>query len=304
MGCRKDVEEFIPYVPALEDLGQLFSQVPGSSAHSVFQFGGSIPDTTLTTASGVRVFLADTDNLFADDTGTPVPCSTCPSLKVEITTVLRKGDLVSREFSTTTFPDQQMLESAGLVDVRASCNGKNLRLLPGRYIKVQLPTSDVPTPMNVYTGALDADGRVTGWSSTGSGAFWAEWPLPGGGGTQTGYELIVPQLGWSNCARPLTEQSSPFCVSLPGQFTALNTRVFLVFETIRAVTELEGDDDSSDFCFPEAPLGYPVRVVVLAKTGGQYWLTYKSTEIGSNVQMPLAPQPQQEKDLVDFLKSL
>ena len=98
-GCRKDVEEFLPYVPTQEDLNQLLIQVPSSSTHAVFPFGGSIPDTTLTTASGVRVFLADTENLFADDSGTPVPCSTCPNLKVEVNTVLRKGDLISRAYS-------------------------------------------------------------------------------------------------------------------------------------------------------------------------------------------------------------
>lgn len=304
-GCRKDVEEFRPYTPTLEDLGQLFSQLPDASSHTLFPFGGSIPDTTLTTASGVRVFLADTENLFADDTGTPIPCSTCPSLKIEATTVLSKGDLIARDLPTVEIPGYRPLETAGAVYIQATCQGKALHLLPDRYLKVQIPATDVKTDMKVYAGALDGQNQLTGWdaNSPSSSVFWAEWPLKGGG-VQTGYELIVPQLGWSSCARPLIEQSSPFCVTLPGQFSALNTRVFLIFQNMRVVAELTGDDNSSEFCFPAAPLGYPIRVVVVSKTGGQYWLTNHFTEIGSNVVLPLAPQPKTDQEVLDFLKSL
>lgn len=303
--CRKDVEEFRPYIATQEDLAQLFTQVPDVSTHSIFPFSGSIPDTTLTTASGVRVFLADTEHLFADSAGTPVPCSTCPTLKIEVTTVLDKGEIVSRGLPTTTFPDPILLESAGLVKLRVTCNGKVLQLLSNRYLKVQIP-DDAPKPgMQVFAERTDLNAQLAGWAVTGSEVYLADWPKPNDpGGVQTGYELIVPNLGWTNCARPLVEQSSSFCVTLPEQFTALNARVFLVFKNIRAVAELKGDDSSSRFCFAAAPLGYPVTVVVIGKTGGQYWLGQKFTEIGSNVEMPLAPQPLDEKELLSFLQNL
>ena len=302
--CRKDVEEFRPYVPTQEDLDPLLKQVPDALSSSTFLFGGSIPDTTLTTSSGVRIFLADTEQLFADETGATVPCSTCPSLKIDVTTVLRKGDIIARGISTSRYPDARMLESAGVVEIRASCSGKALQLLPGRYVKVQIPATNVSPGMEVFAGKIDPDAGWKGWTATGTQAFWAEWPLNNPPGLQSGYELIVPTLGWSNCARPLVEQSSPFCVTLPDQFTALNARVFLVFDNIRAVTELKGDDATSTFCFPEAPLGYPVKVVVLGKTGGQHWLVSNFTEIGSNVQMSLTPQPLEEQQVITFLKNL
>lgn len=302
--CRKDVEEFRPYVPIKEDLDPLLKQVPDALSSSTFLFGGSIPDTTLTTSSGVRIFLADTEQLFADETGATVPCSTCPSLKMEVTTVLGKGDIIARGISTSRYPDARMLESAGVVEIKASCNGKTLKLLPGRYMKVQIPADNVSPGMEIFTGNIDPVAGWQGWTATGTQAFWADWPLVNPPGLQTGYELIVPALGWSNCARPVIEQSSPFCVTLPEQFTALNARVFLVFKNTRAVAELKGDDDASTFCFPEAPLGYPVNVVVLGKTGGQLWLVSNFTEIGSNVQMSLTPQPQEEQQVVSFLKNL
>ena len=303
--CRKDVEEFRPYTPTQEDLSQLFTQVPGASSHTIFNFGGSIPDTTLTTASGVRVFLADTEHLFADDAGTPVPCSTCPSLKIEVTTVLKKGEIVSLGLPTITFPDPMMLESAGLVKLRVTCAGKLLQLLPGRYFKVQIPDNAPKAGMEVFTEKYDQNAQLAGWTATGSEAFFADWPQPNNPGlVQTGYELIVQQMGWINCAQEIIEQNSPFCVTLPDQFTALNARVFLVFKNIRAVAELTGNDADSKFCFPAAPLGYPVTIVVIGKTGGQYWLAQKFTEIGSNVEMQISPQPLDEKELLGFLQSL
>ncbi len=301
-GCREDVEEFRPYTPTQEDLGVLLSQTPGASTHTVFQFGGSIPDTTLTTASGVRVFLADTENLFADDAGTPVPCSTCPDLKVEVTVMLSKGDLIARGVPTTTAPGKNVLESAGVVYVQAYCQGKPLQLRDLRYVKVQIPANDQVT-MTLYDGVVDDQEKLAGWSASADDAFWAVWPVADGG-TRTGYELIARHLGWSNCARPVVEQSSPFCVTLPAQFSALNTQVYLVFENKLAVAELSGNDQSSKFCFPEAPLGHPVRVVAVSKTGGQYWLTNYFTEIGSNVELNLSPQPMLEQEVINFLKAL
>jgi len=303
-GCRKDKEEFHPYVPTQEDLGLLLSQAPDASSHTVFQFGGSIPDTTLTTASGVRVFLADTENLFADDTGAPVPCSTCPNLKVEVTNVLSEGDLIARGMNTESAADSKMLESVGVVYLKVSCKGKPLALLPNRYVKVQIPASDIKNSMHVFTGAFNDQDEWLGWTDTNSPAFWAEWPVPAPGTAQTGYEVILPQLGWNNCARPLTEQTSSFCVTLPDQFTALNTRVFLVFENVRAIAELKGTDNGSQFCFEEAPIGFTVDVVAISKTGGQYWVVRKPWETGNQVQLPLTPQPVTEQEVLAVIKSL
>lgn len=301
-GCRKDVEEFRPYTPTQEDLGQLFLQAPGASTHTVFSFGGSIPDTTLTTASGVRVFLADTENLFADDTGTPVPCSTCPDLKITVTTALSKGDLMARRLPTISTPEGLMLESVGVVQVQSTCQGKNLQLAPNRYIKIQLPAAEVKSGMEVFTGIVAGQNNLTGWSSTQDTVFWAQWPI-NGGIQQTGYELIT-QLGWSNCARPIIEQTAPFCVTLPAQFSALNTRAFLVFDNVRSVVELKGDDTSSQFCFEEAPIGYPVKIVVVSKTGGQYWLVQKPWELGQSTNLSIKPQPTSDKDVLAFIKTL
>lgn len=304
-GCREDVREFIPYVPTPENLDQLLQQTPDPTTRTVFQFGGNaLPDTMLTAASGVRVFLADTENLFADEAGTPVPCSTCPSLQVEVVAVQRRSDFVSRNLPTTTYPESKVLESAGAVQVRATCGSKTLRLLPNRYLKVQLPVENTPSSVWIYSGEPDGQAPVKGWVNTNSTPFLAQWPSHTGGMQQSGYELILSQMGWSNCARPLPEQSSSFCVTLPDQFTALNTRVFLVFQSVNATVALEGSETSSEFCFPEAPLGYPVKIIVVGKTGGQYWLGNAFTEIGTNVKMNVTPNPWQEQELIQFLKSL
>ncbi|MEQ1744270.1 MAG: hypothetical protein ABMA02_02510 [Saprospiraceae bacterium] len=305
-GCRKDEQKFIPYEPVQENLGSLLGKVPDASTQTVFQFGGSVvPDTILTSTSGVRVFLVDTENLFADETGTSVPCSTCPALKIEVTTALSKSEFVAHRLPTSTYPDPKMLESVGAVNVRVFCGAKELQLLPSRYLKVQLPAlTDAQSDMLAFVGVLDMEKNVAGWSGTGEPAFLAQWPLPGSGAQQSGYELIARQIGWSNCARPLTEPGSTFCVKLPEQFTALNARVFLVFQNKNAVAELKGNDASSKFCFSGAPLGYPVNVVVVGKTGAQYWLANLFTEVGTNVELPVTPLPLSEEDLINFLKSL
>jgi hypothetical protein len=102
----------------------------------------------------------------------------------------------------------------------------------------------------------------------------------------------------------VNEQTATFCVTLPAQFSALNTRAFLVFDNIRSVAEMKGDDNSSEFCFEAAPIGYPVKIVVVSKTGGQYWLVQKPWELGQSTNLTLSPQPMSDKDVLTFIKSL
>ncbi len=302
--CRKDVVEIRPYPVSKQELATFLKQVPDPTSTTTFNLNGLNQDKVLETPSGMRIALTDVDQLFCTLTNpTPIACSTCPDLKVEITVASSKGDMLARGLPTTS-TDNQLLESGGMVLVKVYCGNTELKLLQGRSIKVQFPEPNTKDNMFVFAAINGADGFL-GWENTGQEVFKADWPVTGIAGTVKGYELVVPALGWINCARILTNADvSPFCGNLQPGFTGLNTQSYLVFENAQTVVALQFDDSTHSFCFPNIPAGFPVRVVSVAKLGPQYWLGDKTTETGTNSALPVVLEKQDESQVLGYLRGL
>ncbi|MEZ4965402.1 MAG: hypothetical protein R2791_09175 [Saprospiraceae bacterium] len=301
--CRKDVENFRPYPSTLEAIQQLLDQVPSATSHATFVLSGTVPDTALITPGGVRVFLTDNEHLFSDTDGNPVPCSTCQTLRVEVTEALRKGDIIARGIHTVS-TDGSLLESGGMLRVNVSCDGKALQLLPDRKLKIQVPADDPADDMFVFEGIMKSD-TFGSWADTGLPVFQSDWLAPNQVDVITGYELFSPHLNWINCDRFVGEPTTSFCVDLPPEFNPENSRVYLVFENMQSIAPLETDLSSGTFCYPMAPHGFQVRIVSISKTeDGRYWLGNKQTEIGTNATVEVQPQEVQEQQVLNFLKNL
>lgn len=301
--CRKDVDTFRVHGSSIADIEQLLTRVPSSATVTKFTFSGPLADTVLTTAGGVRVHLTDTDHLFTDAQGSLVPVSSCGTLEVEITEAFRNGDLLALGLPATTLTGE-LLESGGMVRVQVRCNGQVLHLASDRNLKIQLTTDqdDLKSDMFVHNIVLDDTQAFAGWENTGEEVFFANWNTPQGG--KMGYELIVTTLGWVNCARAIDEQTTAFCVTLPLGFTPDNSAVYVVFNNQHTVGQPQYDAASQEFCLPKAPIGYPAKIVIVSKTGAQYWLGQKDTEIGANAHLQVTPSETTEAVLLAFLKNL
>jgi hypothetical protein len=300
--CRKDVKTFRDYPASLADLDPLFAQVPNPASQSIFVLSGIVPDTVLITPGGVRVFLTDTEHLFANASATPVPCSTCQTFKVEVTEVLHRGDMIARALPAVT-TDGKVVESQAMVRVNIWCNGQPLDVLPGRNIKIQVPVTQQQSGLTTFEGQVSQD-SLTGWQDTGDEVYFADWQSPLTGQTVSGYEIIAKHAGWIDCGRTIQDPVSSFCIDMPSGFSALNTRAFIVFKNINAVVALTYNADSQKFCFANAPKGYLVKLVTVSKLGNLYWLGQKETEIGTNATLDLAPQQLDEQAILDKIKSL
>jgi hypothetical protein len=285
----------------LGDLDPLFSQVPSPVSKSVFVLGGALPDTVLVTQNGVRVFLTDTEHLFANASAAPVPCSTCQTFKVEVTEVTRKGDMIARAL-TSVSTEGQVIKSEVMVRVNIWCNDQLLDVLPGRDIKIQIPSTTQLPGLKTYEGQVKQD-SLSAWKDTGDPVYLADWLGPTGEAVM-GYEVIAKHTGWYNCGQTIQDPSSSFCLNLPTGFSGLNTRAFIVFKNINAVVALTPDPISQQYCFSNAPAGYPVKLVTISKLGGLYWIGQKTTEIGTNVTMDLSPQQLDEQTILNAIKNL
>lgn len=301
-GCRKDVETFRPYPPTLEAIQQMLQQVPDASTKTTFLLSAVTADQVLVTPNGVRVFLTDPDNLFADANGNPVPCSTCQTLRVEVTEALDKSDIIAYGVPTTTVAGE-LLESGGMARIVVFCDDKALQLMPDRQIKIHIPADNPVNDMLVFNGLMAGD-TFLGWENATLDVFQAEWQTANLD-TIHGYEILSSKLDWVNADRFVDEQTTSFCVDLPANFNPDNTVAYLVFKNIRAVAFFEYDASGQDLCFQNAPTGFPVKIVTVSQTAdGQYWLGNQETEIGTNATVTVAPQQVSEQQMIGFLKSL
>jgi len=299
-GCRKDVERFKPYPVTLEDIMLLLQQVPEPATRTVFTLKGTLPDTTLRTASGVRVSLTDTEQLFSDENNAPVPCSTCQNFEIEITEAFRKGDMLALGIPTAD-TDGNLFESSGAVRVVVTCDGKKLHLLTGRNLKIQIPATDPKTSWKLFTHTPSDSTR---WENTQKAAFAADWLSPTGEQVK-GYELITTALDWVSAGNVPVLNGVNFCLDLPPQMNPQNTLAFLVFKDSKTIAPLEVPYNAEDFCFQNMLPGYPVRIVTVSKFGGQYLLGQKDDETGlTPATKSLEPKVMSEQALIDFLRGL
>lgn len=300
--CRPDVEEFRPYDDSLADISRLFAQVPTTSKPQTFAFSAAVEDTILSTSGGVRVFLSDTEELFADSNGNTVPFSVCQNISVEIHYITKRSDLVALGRHTMT-TEGAVLESLGMVDITAKCDGTPLKLLPGRSIKIQIP-SDQPLKngLNTYIGNLVKD-TLKGWDEGVSEVFWADWQA-GNSSLQLGYEFLATQLGLQMLAKPFEEPLTTFCVTLPENSTRDNSVVYVLTQNVLSLAYLTGDPGSNTFCIDHAPLGYPVEILTISKIDTDFLMGYKKTEIGTNLTIAITPEESSMNAVIDFIKNL
>lgn len=295
--CRKDVEQFDPYAPSAQELSNwLTEQVPVPATHTTFALSNLAEDKVLETASGTRIFLIDPDHLFANAAGQTIQASTCTDLKIDVTEVFDKSDVLARGLYTVA-EDGTLFESGGMVKVTVTCNNEPLSLLSDRNLKIQLPNT---TPLG---GFFVFNYGTSAWSKSNQEVFEAEWPTLNSTSIK-GYELLVKNLGWVACGRLLTEPVSPFCVELPTGFGGQNTLAYLVFKNQVIIAPLQFDLGQNKFCYPKAPIGYQVQMAAVSKLGTQYWLGKGQTEIGTNATFPLSNQQTTEESVLNFVRGL
>jgi hypothetical protein len=280
-GCRKDKESFQPNPVSQQVLSALLAATPSADTKTVFTFNNLQQDTVLRTAGGLQVFLTNTDQLFvAALNQNLILCSTCQTLRVEITEVLRKGDMLARKIPTLA-SDGTIKEGIGAVKIEVFCNNERLEVLDGRTIN-----------------------SVVAWNPTIRDVYEADWIV--NGANQKGFELESPQTGWITGLRSLMGDTSAFCLDMPSYYSGVNTQAFLVFKDKMVVVPMPPQDNGGNtlFCADKAIIGFIACVITLSQLGDELWLFEKSTEIGGSNEEGVQPIKSNSTQILNFLRNL
>lgn len=300
-GCRKNQSNFDPELPTLDDIETaILKQVPTSDGVSEFSISASTTDIILTTPSGIRLIFNDLPTLFTDEKGGAFSFSTCNGLKIRVTEASRRSEQFGQNMSATS--DGKLLEPDGFVKVEITCDGQPLKIAAGRNFKINLPVAsqiDQKQGLEIFSGATLAE-KVVDWLPLGQQVFWADWQV--GNSTVFGYELVAKQTGWFAAAKISSDAKTTFCITLPAHHNSQNTMVWLWLPAKNALVKMDGTAKSGQFCFGDAPHGFPVKIVVVSKYDGSFEYTFKETEVSNDGVISLDPLVFSDSEIVQNLR--
>ncbi|MFY8020349.1 MAG: hypothetical protein ACOVP1_04095, partial [Bacteroidia bacterium] len=84
-------------------------------------------------------------------------------VKIELTEIYSDRNSIEKQISTTS--EGQILETGGMFEVKATQNGKNLKLKSGKSMAVEMPSNNLKEGMNVFVAEKNSSG-ITEWKIT------------------------------------------------------------------------------------------------------------------------------------------
>jgi hypothetical protein len=306
-GCRQDrFETFEAYTASTEELEILLSQVEPSTPSITFVLQGNgqvIPDTVLTTVEGVRVFVTDSESLFAREDGTPLALSQVQRLEITVSPAFSVGDLLAYNLMSKNTAIQ-WVNQLGTVRIEARYDGKTAQLRNDRQLRVQLPAKQLPLVAdNAAATQLNSNDE---WSliPNSSTVYASMWPHQGN--EIEGYELYISQLGWASVSLEIPSNSTinQFCLQAPLQFNGENTRAFLRLDDHTCLIPLEAATNGQ-FCANNLPTNQSATVFCFSKAGPNYWMASQQVTLSNDAtSAQLTPQMAQYQDILAFAAQL
>lgn len=84
-------------------------------------------------------------------------------VKIELTEIYSDRNAIEKQISTTS--EGQILETGGMFEVKATQNGKNLKLKSGKSMAIEMPSNNLKEGMNVFVAEKNSSG-ITEWKIT------------------------------------------------------------------------------------------------------------------------------------------
>ena len=233
-------------------------------------------------------------------------------IKVEVTHLRKKGDMVRNAKPTTSFG--KILITGSAFSIRAFQNGQTLGLAPGKEIKLSFKEPSPVNDMRVFYGVQNLAGTQP--AGTNPEFTWTQSNDSSRVSTFTrtdtlqnvirGYDLWSRKLNWINCDYfyDTTQPRTRINVLLSPNFTNNNTMVYAVFKDLRSVVMLNAEFSSRSFTTFNMPIGKSITLVSISKIGDSFFLGKKEVLISSGMASNLQPEKKTKAEIISFLDGL
>jgi len=274
--CQKDLDVFVP------DPGQ--GAGPDSTWYN--SIAATMPVGTLKNNLLLDIqrdsFVLNSSSV-AVNTGTGLQCTftggsilTAANIpvtgKVFLETYLlkKKGDMI--RMGTPTTSNGSMLVSGGEFFVRLVKDGAPLQLAQNGHFYVKYNDTPISGLMGIFNGVEASPSASFNWlpnMDTMNNRVFA---------LNQSYEILSNQLHWINCDYFYDTANAPrttVSAILPAHYTNANSVAYTVFNDMRSVIGMYGNETTRKFSTGKLPSNKQVTVVIISKQGDDYYLGHE-----------------------------
>jgi hypothetical protein len=221
------------------------------------------------------------------------------------TELYSKKDFILNKAQTMTASD--MLVSGGALNVIVSQNGQTLKLYPGKKLAIKMPAGVAPSySMQVFYGATDFTSNDLLWTQALSPI--AAPPVPDTANVINPYyySFTSDSLNWINCDYFYSNQNPKTTVTITvhGNYNGSNTRVYLVYNNLKAVSMLYASGTTQSFSQSYTiPVGLNATIIAIARINGNFYASYTNTTIAANHLQDINLSPTTDSEILSKLST-
>lgn len=173
------------------------------------------------------------DNAFVYENGSSIKCDT---VCIKLWEFYTMQDIISA--GLTTMSNKNMLVTAGMVYIEATCRGKKIKLRPGQKAAVKMPMAERDKKMQVFSGKRE--NGIIDWALQPNDPIYTGPDIPAednfereGSGEGDYFIMKVSKLGWINCDKfyDVKDKVSLFVKA----DTNMKNSIMIVFKRIKSV---------------------------------------------------------------------
>jgi hypothetical protein len=221
---------------------------------------------SITTEKGSKVEFKE--NSFVTQGGNPVT----GSVDVFVKEVATPGEMILCDLPTMA--NGRLLESGGEYNITASQNGNQLKLAPGKYVKIEIPhRGNNMSGMQVFNGAADATGKVNWSVNTNPGNI-----VVGDSSLFSKSNLFCDSINWINCDKFINDPTVEFTVFPGNAPSSDSTNVFVHLTGRNTVAKMNWTQGLSYFK-SNMLLAVPSTLVGISMKNGQLYASVISVNI-------------------------
>lgn len=287
LACQKEVSEEVGQsaIKIIDDFHQ-------KNRNEVQTFSSSaISANVITTAKGTKIHVPA--NGFVTQDGSPVTGNVTVSVK-EIYT---PGEMILNNMPTTS--GGLLLESGGEYEIKVSQNDDVLKLSPGNFIRIDIPSAATNMQgMQVFNGTPDADGNVDWSLNTNPGNVVVRDSL-----LFAGASLFADDINWINCDKFINDPTVTF-TAYPGNAPGNDsTNVFVHLTGRNTVVKMNWTIGLSQF-ESDKLLATPSTIVGISAKNGQLYASITPVNVTNGASITMNFAAYTEKELKDRLSKL
>jgi outer membrane protein assembly factor BamB len=246
---------------------------------------------TITTAKGTKYYLPV--NAFVHADGSAVT----GDVSINVKEVLTPQEMIFNDMPTVS--SGRLLESGGEYKITAIQNSKELKLAPGKLLRIQMPDAGVSmSGMKVFNGVADANGNVDWVANANPGNV-----VVGDSTLFSKGDLFCDSVNWINCDKFINDPTVEFTV-FPGNAPGHDsTNIFIHLTGRNTVVKMNWTQGLSYFKTNMA-LAVPSTIVGVSVKNGQFYAAVLPVNIQNGQSTTLSFVPYTIEDLKARLKQL